>query len=124
MNNATKRQMVYKENIREETLSNEDYRKILFTHRSPSGKDPGIQLVVMCLKPQEEIPLEVHKHTNQFIRVEEGEARVWVGKTTQKIYYLQDDDVIIIPAGLYHRLINPSKINSLRLYTLYSPPVH
>lgn len=104
----------YKSNIEKETLKNANYRKVLHT-----GK--YVQLVVMSLKVGEDIPFEVHKTHDQFIRVEQGSAKVIAGK---KRYSLEDRDAVIIPAGTRHYVCNSSKSKSLKLYTLYAPSEH
>jgi len=105
--------MAYKTNIEKDTIENENYRKVLFT-----GKK--MQLVVMSLKPGEDIPMEVHPEIDQFIRVEEGEAYVKVG---EEEFNLKDDDVVIIPAGNHHYVKNASD-KVLKVYTIYTPPEH
>lgn len=105
----------YVGNIEKDTLKNDYFRKVLFT-----GKHA--QLVLMRLKPGEEIGNEVHEHVDQFFRIEEGEAKfVFNGKEK---HLAGDGDAVIVPAGTYHNVINNSKIKNLRLYTLYSPPNH
>lgn len=104
----------YVTNIEKQTLDNTYYRKVLYT-----GK--ALQLVVMTLKVGEDIPLEVHEDHDQFIRVEEGEARVIVD---EKEHVLHDDDIVVIPAGAKHHVINASSEKELKLYTLYAPPEH
>jgi mannose-6-phosphate isomerase-like protein (cupin superfamily) len=104
----------YTINIEKETLENENYRKVLFT-----GKK--MQLVVMSLKPGEDIPLEVHGDIDQFIRVEKGEAYVKVGETE---FNLKDDDVVIVPAGNEHYVKNTSETEVLKVYTIYATPEH
>lgn len=101
-------------NIEEETIKNTDYRRVLFTsHYS--------QLVLMSLKPGEEIGNEVHG-LDQFIRIEQGQAEAIIdnGETKKQ---LQSDDIIIVPAGTWHNLVNNGE-QDLKLYTLYSPPEH
>jgi len=105
--------MAYKSNIEEETLNNSFYRKVLFT-------GDKMQLVVMSLKEGEDIPLEVHKEIDQFIRVEKGKAEVTVDGEK---FELSDDDVIIIPSGSEHRVCNVGD-SDLKVYTIYSPPEH
>jgi mannose-6-phosphate isomerase-like protein (cupin superfamily) len=101
--------------IEKQTLKNEYFRQVLYT-----GK--YAQLVVMCLKPGEEIGNEVHQKVDQFFRVEQGEATfVFDGKEKQ---IAKDGDAVIVPAGTYHNVINTSKDTKLKLYTLYSPPNH
>ncbi len=101
-------------NIEEETLANEYFRKVIFT-------GPKSQLVVMALKPGEEIGMEKHQGIDQFIRIEEGEAKVILGGEEHEA---KDDFAIVIPAGTYHNIINSSADKPLKLYTVYSPPEH
>jgi mannose-6-phosphate isomerase-like protein (cupin superfamily) len=97
------------------TLKNKYFREVLFT-----GKHA--QLVLMCLQPGEEIGNEVHKTVDQFFRIEEGSAKfVFNGKETHLVHA---NDAVIVPAGTYHNVINTSKTNPLKLYTVYSPPNH
>jgi len=101
--------------IEKQTLKNNYFRKVLFT-----GKHA--QLVVMSLKPGEEIGSEVHKHVDQFFRLEAGEAKfVFNGKEK---HVVKNGDAVIVPAGTYHNIINNSKNKKLKLYTIYSPPNH
>ncbi len=95
------------------TLSNRNYRKVLYT-----GK---LQLVLMSLKPGQEIGLETHRKTDQFIRVEKGLARVTIDS---KEYRLKSGDAIVIPTGSKHNVINRSITRELKLYTIYTPPEH
>lgn len=101
-------------NIEKETLENDYFRKVLFTGSQS-------QLVVMSLKPKEEIGAEVHDDHDQFIRVEEGKAEVVVGEDTK---VLNNDDVVVIPAGENHNVTNISEDKALKLYTIYSPAEH
>jgi len=101
--------------IEKETLENNNFRKVLFT-----GKHQ--QLVVMSLKPREEIGNEVHANVDQFFRIEEGEARfVFNGKEE---HVARDGYAVVVPAGTYHNIINRSDSKTLKLYTVYSPPNH
>jgi len=103
----------YIANIEKETLENDFFRKVLFTA-------PNSQLVVMSLKPGEEIGMEVH-HLDQFIRVESGKAKVVLDGEESE---LEDDFVVVIPAGTEHNVINESEDKDLKLYTIYSPAEH
>jgi len=106
--------MGYTDNIEDRTLENSNFRKVLFT-----GK--YMQLVVMSLKPREDIGEEVHDTVDQFFRIEEGEAKVVMnGEET----ILTDDMVAIVPAGTLHNVINTSDTNDLKLYTIYAPSNH
>jgi mannose-6-phosphate isomerase-like protein (cupin superfamily) len=101
--------------IEKQTLKNKNFRKVLYT-----GKH--CQLVVMSLKPGEEIGNEVHENVDQFFRIEEGKAKFILNNTEEHLVH--DNDAVVIPAGTYHNVINPSKKKLLKLYTVYSPPNH
>ena len=102
------------QNIEEETLANDNFRKVLYT-----GKHS--QLVLMSLKPNEEIGLETHSENDQFFRIEAGNGRAIIDGNT---YELHDGIAIIVPAGAEHNIINDSDTEALKLYTIYSPPHH
>jgi mannose-6-phosphate isomerase-like protein (cupin superfamily) len=104
----------FKTNIEKDTLENTDYRRVIFT-----GKK--IQLVLMTLKGGQDIPKEVHNGIDQFIRIESGKARAEVGEET---FELNEDDIIIIPSGTYHRICNASETEDLKLYSIYAEPEH
>ncbi len=104
----------YFANIEEETLKNENFRKVLYT-----GKHS--QLVVMSLLPGEDIGLEVHDKVDQFFRFEVGEGKAILNG--EEIYF-KSEDVLIVPAGTKHNLINTSQTDKLKLYTIYSPANH
>jgi len=104
----------YLVNIDERTVSNSNYREVLFTA-------PRSQLVVMSLKPGEDIGEEVHDGIDQFIRFEEGEGKVVLNG---KEHHVKADDAMVIPAGVRHNVINTSDSRDLKLYTIYSPPEH
>jgi len=101
-------------NIEKETLENDNYRKVLFT-------GPQSQLVVMSLQPGEEIGEEIHDDHDQFIRIEQGEAKVIID---EEVRVLKEDEATIIPAGSKHNAVNTSKNKELKLYTIYSPAEH
>ncbi|MFH1276164.1 MAG: cupin domain-containing protein [Candidatus Woesearchaeota archaeon] len=105
--------MAYTTNIEKETLDNENYRKVLFTGTK-------IQLVVMSLKLGEDIPMEVHHETDQFLRIEAGKAYVKIG---DEEFNLKDDDIVIVPAGQQHYVKNTGN-KELKLYSIYTPPEH
>lgn len=104
----------YKENIEELTLENDNFRRVLYTAEH-------CQLVAMSLLPGEEIGSEVHKDGDQFFRFEKGEGKVLINETE---YAVGDGDVIIVPAGATHNVINTSTAFNLKLYTIYAPPHH
>jgi mannose-6-phosphate isomerase-like protein (cupin superfamily) len=102
-------------NIEKATLKNNYFREVLYT-----GKHA--QLVVMCLLPGEEIGNEVHANVDQFFRIEHGEAKFIFGGKEEHIVH--ESDAVIVPAGIFHNVINTSKTEQLKLYTVYSPPNH
>jgi len=104
----------FKSNIEKDTLSNKNFRRVLYTGRYS-------QLVLMNLKPGEEIGEEVHETTDQFFRFEKGEGIVSIEGVKQKV---SDGDAVIVPAGARHNVTNTSKTADLKLYTIYSPPEH
>ena len=104
----------YSSNIEKLALKNNYYRKVLFTANK-------MQLVVMSLNPKEDIPFEVHHNRDQFIRIESGNAEV---TTNGRKHKLKDGDVIIIPAGTRHRVVNSSPSKKLKVYTIYATPEH
>ncbi len=104
----------FKTNIEQQTIDNENFRKVLYTGANS-------QLVLMTLKTGEEIGAEVHPDRDQFFRFEKGEGEVHIDDT---VYKVTDGDAVIVPAGANHNVINTSKIDPLKLYTIYSPPEH
>lgn len=102
------------DNIEELTINNSNFRKVLFT-------GPKSQLVVMNLKPGENIGMEVHPNVDQFIRIESGEGKAILnGEETD----IKDDFAVVIPAGTEHDIVNTSNEEEMKLYTIYSPPEH
>ena len=104
----------FKSNIEKDTLKNKNFRKVLYTAKHS-------QLVVMSLKPKEEIGLETHPENDQFLRFEGGTGRVLIDGNK---YTVKDGDAVIVPAGAKHNVINTSASEDLKLYTIYSPPHH
>ncbi|PIR69359.1 MAG: cupin domain-containing protein [Candidatus Niyogibacteria bacterium CG10_big_fil_rev_8_21_14_0_10_46_36] len=101
-------------NIEKLTLENTDYRRVLYTAKNS-------QLVLMSLKPGEEIGEEIHEEHDQFIRFESGTAKVILNKTEE--HEVAGDDAVVVPAGMWHNVINTGD-EDLKLYTIYSPPEH
>jgi len=101
-------------NIEKETLGNTHFRKVLYT-----GKHS--QLVLMCLKPGEEIGMEAHPDNDQFFRFETGEGICIIDGNE---YEVRDGTAIVIPAGAKHNIINTSATDGLKMYTIYSPAHH
>lgn len=101
-------------NIEKETLENENFRKVLYTSKHS-------QLVLMSLRPNEEIGMEVHPDNDQFFRFEKGEGKVIIDDNE---YLVSDGSAIVVPAGAHHNVINTSSTEPLKLYTIYSPAHH
>jgi len=104
----------YFTNIEKDTLENENFRKVLYTSKHS-------QLVLMSLKPKEEIGMEVHPDNDQFFRFEKGTGKVIINGNE---YNVSDGSAIVVPAGAEHNVINTSETEELKLYTIYSPPHH
>lgn len=104
----------YSANIEQITNKNKHFRQVLYTAQH-------CQLVLMSLLPGEDIGLETHAYGDQFFRFESGEGKVTIN---DKTYNVHDGDCIIVPQGCAHNVINTSTTESLKLYTLYSPPHH
>ena|SRR3989344_6871088 len=104
----------YKDNIERLTQENNNFRQVLYT-----GKHS--QLVLMTLQPKEEIGMEVHPDNDQFFRFESGQGQVIIDGNE---YQVTDGDVVVVPSGAHHNVINLSETLPLRLYTIYSPAHH
>jgi mannose-6-phosphate isomerase-like protein (cupin superfamily) len=101
------------DDIEDMTEQNSDFRRVLYT-----GKQ--LQLVLMSLKPGEDIGEEVHHDRDQFFRVEKGKGEVSIdGHKTE----IKSDFAIVVPAGARHNVKNTGD-KPLKLYTLYGPPEH
>ena len=106
-------------NIEEVTTRNETFRTVVYTGQHT-------QLTVMRLAPGEDIGLESHPHLDQFLRIEEGRARVEFGPSEDSIeetHEVEDDWAFIVPAGVWHNVVNIGDTD-VKLYSLYSPPEH
>ena len=103
----------YVDDIEKATKGNDDFRRVLYT-------GPHLQLVLMTLRPGEEIGEEVHEDRDQFFRIEDGEGEILIDGTRHRI---EDDFAMIVPAGARHNVINTGD-EPLKLYTLYGPPEH
>lgn len=104
----------YFDNLEQATLDNTDYRRVLYTATH-------CQLVLMSIAPSDAIGEEVHPGQDQFIRFEAGEGKVIIDGNE---YVVGDGSAVIIPAGSVHNVLNTSTSESLKLYTVYSPPHH
>lgn len=105
-------------NIAERTKNNKNYRQVINTNSY-------MQVVLMSVGIGEDIEYEMHPYVDQFIRIEEGNGKLILGEKgkVQRVYKIQDDWAMVIPAGTYHRVVNTGNI-PLKLYTIYAPPNH
>ncbi len=104
----------FKVNIEKITLGNSFFRNVIFTA-------PHSQLVLMCLKPNQEIGLETHSQNDQFFRFEAGRGKVVV---EDEEFLVEEGDCVIVPADTRHNVINLDNEYDLKFYTLYSPSHH
>jgi mannose-6-phosphate isomerase-like protein (cupin superfamily) len=100
-------------NIEQQTIDNQDFRRVLYT-------GGHLQLVVMTLQPGDDIGEEVHDDRDQFFRIEQGSGSIDIDGVENKV---EDDFAVIVPAGARHNVRNTSSA-PLRLYTIYGPPEH
>lgn len=106
-------------NIEEETLANTNFRTVLFTGEK-------MQLTVMSIPVGGEVGLEMHEGLDQFLRIEQGRAKVTFGPSADEIsetHELRDDWIVIVPGGTWHNVVNTGD-EELKLYSLYTPPEH
>jgi mannose-6-phosphate isomerase-like protein (cupin superfamily) len=101
------------------TVDNDNFRTVVYTGEHT-------QLTVMSLPPGEEIGWESHHDRDQFLRLEQGKARVDFGSSEDGVdesHEVEDDWAFIVPAGVWHNVVNVGEID-VKLYSLYSPPEH
>lgn len=104
----------YSDNIEELTLKNDNFRVVLFTGNHS-------QLVLMALKPGQDIGMETHADNDQFFRIESGVGKAIVDGEE---YELKDGVAVLVKSGSEHNIINTSETEYLKLYTIYSPAHH
>lgn len=106
-------------NIETITLENNNFREVITTGEHS-------QLTVMSVPPGEEIGWEAHGHLDQFLRIEQGTARLDLGGSGGNVdesHDIVDDWAVIVPAGVWHNVVNTGD-EDLKLYSIYSPPEH
>lgn len=103
----------YVVDIEKVTKENDKFRQVLYTAKNS-------QLVVMSIPPGGDIGEEVHG-LDQFLRIEQGQGKAVLNDVE---YDIKDDWAIVVPAGTKHNFINISETESMKLYTIYSPPEH
>lgn len=104
----------FKDDIEKLTLENEDFRRVLYTAKHS-------QLVLMSLKPLEEVGLEVHEDNDQFFRFEKGSGKVVIDGLERPAVA---GDAFIVPSGSQHNVVNTSDTEPMKFYTIYSPAHH
>jgi mannose-6-phosphate isomerase-like protein (cupin superfamily) len=105
--------------IEQATLANDTFRTVLFTGEHQ-------QLTVMSIAPGEDIGQEVHPENDQFLRIEQGDARVELGRSEDSVdetHEVSADWAIVVPAGIWHNVVNIDS-QELKVYSLYAPPHH
>jgi mannose-6-phosphate isomerase-like protein (cupin superfamily) len=103
----------FADDIEKLTEENDNFRKVLYTGRN-------LQLVLMAIRPGEEIGEETHEDRDQFFRFETGSGEVWIDGVSVPV---KADHGVIVPAGARHNVVNTGS-EPLRLYTIYGPPEH
>lgn len=108
----------YVVNIEELTLQNDTFRTAAWTGSQ-------LQMTLMAIQPGDDIGLEVHDDHDQFLRIEQGTARVEMGPTETELTAqdAEDDFAIFVPAGTWHNIINTGD-DVLKLYSIYAPAEH
>lgn len=108
----------YVVDIEELTVANTNFRTAGWT-------GSNLQMTLMAIEPGDDIGLEVHEDHDQFLRIEEGAARVEMGSTedTLETWDAYDDFAIFVPAGVWHNVINTGD-TPLKLYSIYAPAEH
>ena len=106
-------------NIHRLARSNSNFRTALWT-------GDNLQVTLMSIPVGGEIGIEMHPHTDQFLRIESGCADIMMGKCRENLTYRQkgnSDYSVMIPAGTWHNIKNIGNI-PLKLYSVYAPPQH
>lgn len=109
----------YVANINTATLQNQNFRTTLWTGQN-------LQCTLMSILPGEDVGLEMHPNTDQFLRVESGQCLVQMGNARNNLTFRQtafDDSAIFIPAGTWHNITNIGH-TPIKLYSIYAPPNH
>jgi mannose-6-phosphate isomerase-like protein (cupin superfamily) len=104
----------FKMNMEKDAVANNNYRKVLYTGEH-------MQLVLMSLKPGEEIGDEIHLKSDQFFRFESGKGKCTVNET---VYEVTSGDIVLVPAGAKHNVINTDATTDFKIYTIYALPNH
>ena len=105
-------------NIEELTVANDNFRTASWT-------GSNMQMTLMAIQPGDDIGLEVHEDHDQFLRIEQGTARVEMGPSADALetWTAEDDFAIFVPAGVWHNIVNTGD-DALKLYSIYAPAEH
>lgn len=106
-------------NINEASKQNNNFRTALWTGRH-------LQVTLMSINVGDDIGLEIHPNVDQFIRIEDGQGLVKMGRSKDRLDFqanAYDDFAIMIPAGTWHNVINTGN-KPLKVYSIYAPPQH
>lgn len=106
-------------NINSAAKQNNNFRTALWTGEH-------LQVTLMSINVGDDIGLEIHPNTDQFIRIEDGQAVVKMGKSKDNLEFqanARDDFAIMVPAGTWHNIINTGD-KPLKVYSIYAPPQH
>ena len=106
-------------NLKHATTMNQNFRSTLWTGEH-------LQLTLMSIPACEDIGLEMHPNVDQFIYVESGKAKVYVGNCRNDLHehaFASEDYAVFIPAGTWHNIVNTGT-SPLKLYSIYAPPQH
>jgi Mannose-6-phosphate isomerase len=106
-------------NINQASKQNSTYRTALWTGNH-------LQVTLMSINVGEDIGLEIHPNVDQFLRIEQGQGIVQMGKSKNNLSFVRkvsDDFAIVVPAGTWHNVTNTGNI-PLKLYSIYAPPHH
>jgi mannose-6-phosphate isomerase-like protein (cupin superfamily) len=109
----------YVVNIEDLTVKNDKFRVTKWT-------GANLQMTVMSIEPGSEVGLEVHNDHDQFLRIEQGRAKVEMGDSESNLDFVREathDDAVFVPAGTWHNLTNVGD-EPLKLYSIYAPPEH
>jgi len=106
-------QKAYTEDVLRLARENENFRQVLFTTERS-------QLVLMSLKPGEEIGEEVHEGIDQVLAFASGEGEAVIEGTRSPV---RPGTVVLVPGGTRHNFVNTGSAH-LKLFTVYSPPEH
>lgn len=116
---GTSSRLAWVDDIEHLTIVNSNFRTVIYTGAHS-------QLTVMSIPPGGEVGWEAHDHLDQFLRLEQGEARLDLGKSETAVgesYEIKDNWAVVVPAGTWHNLVNTGRAD-LKLYSVYSPPEH